>query len=154
PSFAPRPGDSASRSNRRRSTARASNSTSPATPSATRLQLSKGLAVRRSKPSWRRATGHSRTSEISLVGSIRAPSTSGCWEASPPTGASTIVLPAPRPPQEAPESAQRELFGAPAAPEPIKIPDVQGWLPAERLQREYDAVGFFLTGHPPDDHAG
>jgi len=46
------------------------------------------------------------------------------------------------------------LFGDSAAPEPMKIPDVPGWLPAERLQREYDAVGFFLTGHPLDDYAG
>jgi len=38
--------------------------------------------------------------------------------------------------------------------EPIKVPEVPGWLPAERLQREYDAVGFFLTGHPLDDYAG
>ena len=27
------------------------------------------------------------------------------------------------------------------------------WLPAERLQREYDAIGFFLSGHPLDDYA-
>ena len=27
------------------------------------------------------------------------------------------------------------------------------WLPAERLQREYEAVGFFLSGHPLDDYA-
>src|SRR5690606_31799000 len=27
-------------------------------------------------------------------------------------------------------------------------------LPAERLQREYDAIGFFLSGHPLDDYAG
>ena len=26
-------------------------------------------------------------------------------------------------------------------------------LPAERLQREYDAIGFFLSGHPLDDYA-
>src|ERR1700682_2212948 len=27
------------------------------------------------------------------------------------------------------------------------------WLPAERLRREYDAIGFFLSGHPLDDYA-
>ncbi|HET7164720.1 MAG TPA: OB-fold nucleic acid binding domain-containing protein, partial [Pseudolabrys sp.] len=27
------------------------------------------------------------------------------------------------------------------------------WLPAERLRREYEAVGFFLSGHPLDDYA-
>jgi DNA polymerase-3 subunit alpha len=50
-------------------------------------------------------------------------------------------------------SGQTELFGGVSAPEPLKIPDVPGWLPAERLQKEYDAVGFFLTGHPLDDYA-
>jgi DNA polymerase III subunit alpha len=55
--------------------------------------------------------------------------------------------------QAAAASGQTELFGGVAAPEPIKIPEVASWLPAERLQREYDAVGFFLTGHPLDDYA-
>ena len=27
------------------------------------------------------------------------------------------------------------------------------WLPAERLQKEFDAIGFFLSGHPLDDYA-
>jgi DNA polymerase-3 subunit alpha len=55
--------------------------------------------------------------------------------------------------QAAAASGQAELFGGSVAPEPLKIPEVPGWLPAERLQREYDAVGFFLTGHPLDDYA-
>jgi DNA polymerase III subunit alpha len=48
---------------------------------------------------------------------------------------------------------QSELFGSAAAPAPIVLPSVENWLPAERLQREYDAVGFFLSGHPLDDYA-
>jgi DNA polymerase-3 subunit alpha len=48
---------------------------------------------------------------------------------------------------------QSELFGGAAAPAPIVLPAVEAWLPAERLQREYDAVGFFLSGHPLDDYA-
>jgi DNA polymerase III subunit alpha len=48
---------------------------------------------------------------------------------------------------------QSELFGGSAAPEPLNLPAVEPWLPAERLQREYDAVGFFLSGHPLDDYA-
>ena len=48
---------------------------------------------------------------------------------------------------------QSELFGGAAAAEPIILPPVELWLPAERLQREYDAVGFFLSGHPLDDYA-
>jgi DNA polymerase III subunit alpha len=48
---------------------------------------------------------------------------------------------------------QSELFGGAAAPTPIVLPAIDNWLPAERLQREYDAVGFFLSGHPLDDYA-
>jgi DNA polymerase III subunit alpha len=48
---------------------------------------------------------------------------------------------------------QSELFGGEMAADPIVLPAVEPWLPAERLQREYDAVGFFLSGHPLDDYA-
>jgi DNA polymerase-3 subunit alpha len=48
---------------------------------------------------------------------------------------------------------QSELFAGPAAPEPVVLPALESWLPAERLQREYEAVGFFLSGHPLDDYA-
>ena len=48
---------------------------------------------------------------------------------------------------------QSELFGGPAAAEPLRLPALEPWLPAERLQREYEAVGFFLSGHPLDDYA-
>jgi DNA polymerase III subunit alpha len=48
---------------------------------------------------------------------------------------------------------QSELFGGPAANEPLALPALEAWLPAERLQREYEAVGFFLSGHPLDDYA-
>ena len=47
---------------------------------------------------------------------------------------------------------QSELFGGSAAVAPIVVPALEPWLPAERLQREYEAVGFFLTGHPLDDY--
>jgi DNA polymerase-3 subunit alpha len=47
---------------------------------------------------------------------------------------------------------QSELFGGAAAAAPIIVPALEPWLPAERLQREYEAVGFFLTGHPLDDY--
>jgi DNA polymerase III subunit alpha len=48
---------------------------------------------------------------------------------------------------------QTELFGGSAAPEPLNLPAVEPWLTAQRLQREYEAVGFFLSGHPLDDYA-
>jgi DNA polymerase-3 subunit alpha len=48
---------------------------------------------------------------------------------------------------------QSELFGGPASSEPLVLPALEAWLPAERLKREFEAVGFFLSGHPLDDYA-
>ena len=47
---------------------------------------------------------------------------------------------------------QSELFGGGATREQLPLPAVEPWLPAERLQREFDAIGFFLSGHPLDDY--
>jgi DNA polymerase-3 subunit alpha len=48
---------------------------------------------------------------------------------------------------------QSELFGGGTTREQIALPQVEPWLPADRLRREYEAVGFFLSGHPLDDYA-
>jgi len=48
---------------------------------------------------------------------------------------------------------QSELFGGGGTREAIALPQIEAWLPAERLRREYEAVGFFLSGHPLDDYA-
>jgi DNA polymerase III subunit alpha len=48
---------------------------------------------------------------------------------------------------------QSELFGGATKREPIQLPQVETWFPAERLKREYEAIGFFLSGHPLDDYA-
>jgi DNA polymerase-3 subunit alpha len=48
---------------------------------------------------------------------------------------------------------QNDMFGSGAARASLPLPNAEPWLPAERLQREYDAIGFFLTGHPLDDYA-
>ncbi len=48
-------------------------------------------------------------------------------------------------------AGQDELFGGLAA-EKIELPDVPVWLPAERLQREYASVGFYLSAHPLDEY--
>lgn len=48
---------------------------------------------------------------------------------------------------------QNDMFGSGGARASLPLPNAEPWLPAERLQREYDAVGFFLTGHPLDDYA-
>jgi DNA polymerase-3 subunit alpha len=54
---------------------------------------------------------------------------------------------------ETAEVGQSELFGGGGQREPIVLPQFEAWLPAERLRREYEAVGFFLSGHPLDDYA-
>src|SRR5271166_4462469 len=45
-------------------------------------------------------------------------------------------------------------FGGGDTRDTFPLPAVEAWLPAERLQKEFDAVGFFLSGHPLDDYAG
>ena len=45
------------------------------------------------------------------------------------------------------------MFGNAADAPTIMLPNIEPWLPAERLRREYDAIGFFLSGHPLDDYA-
>jgi DNA polymerase-3 subunit alpha len=64
-----------------------------------------------------------------------------------------VVMAAAQRTHEAQTVGQSELFGGPAARETLPIPAAAAWLPAERMQKEYDAVGFFLTGHPLDDYA-
>jgi DNA polymerase III subunit alpha len=54
--------------------------------------------------------------------------------------------------REAAEGGQSELFGGGGVAEAFRIPPFEPWAPAERLQREHDAVGFFLSGHPLDDY--
>jgi DNA polymerase-3 subunit alpha len=54
---------------------------------------------------------------------------------------------------EAVSVGQNELFGGASERESLRLPSVEPWLPSDRLQREYDAIGFFLTGHPLDDYA-
>ncbi|QNH63111.1 DNA polymerase III subunit alpha [Hymenobacter sediminicola] len=56
--------------------------------------------------------------------------------------------------QAAKESAQQSLFGGGggemAIPMP-KIHDLEPWSPTEKLRREKEIVGFYLSGHPLDD---
>ncbi|HMN86767.1 MAG TPA: DNA polymerase III subunit alpha [Bauldia sp.] len=47
---------------------------------------------------------------------------------------------------------QADMFGSGGAAEPLVMPAVEPWLAAERLQREYDAVGFYLSAHPLDEY--
>jgi DNA polymerase-3 subunit alpha len=50
-------------------------------------------------------------------------------------------------------SNQVSLFGEAGddLPEP-RLPQVNDWLPAERLAEEFKAIGFYLSGHPLDDY--
>ncbi|GAB5377254.1 MAG: DNA polymerase III subunit alpha [Acuticoccus sp.] len=47
---------------------------------------------------------------------------------------------------------QTDFFGA-AKAEDIRLPDDAIWTPAEKLQREHAAIGFYLSSHPLDDFA-
>src|SRR6202000_3219446 len=49
---------------------------------------------------------------------------------------------------EAATIGQNAMFGGAADAPTIMLPQVEPWLPADRLRREYDAIGFFLSGHP------
>jgi DNA polymerase III subunit alpha len=54
---------------------------------------------------------------------------------------------------ETKESGALEFsFGETSARGALRLPKVEPWLPAERLQKEFDAIGFFLSGHPLDDY--
>jgi DNA polymerase-3 subunit alpha len=54
---------------------------------------------------------------------------------------------------EAATVGQNDMFGGLSSPEIIAIPTIEPWLSGEKLQREYDAVGFFLSGHPLDEYS-
>ncbi|MEJ2517252.1 MAG: DNA polymerase III subunit alpha, partial [Methyloceanibacter sp.] len=57
--------------------------------------------------------------------------------------------------QEARAGGQNDLFfsGGNQAPPPIELRKADPWLPTDRLAKEFDAVGFFLTGHPLDEYS-
>ncbi len=49
------------------------------------------------------------------------------------------------------QAGQSALFGG-GETGVLRMPNVQPWSAAERLRREFDAVGFFLSGHPLDEY--
>jgi len=49
-------------------------------------------------------------------------------------------------------AGQNDLFGTAGAPQPLDLRPVRSWTAMDRLQREFDAVGFFLSGHPLDEY--
>ncbi len=52
--------------------------------------------------------------------------------------------------QQEREAGQESLFGeaAPARPRGLVLPDIPAWTEAERLAREKEVLGFFISGHP------
>lgn len=51
------------------------------------------------------------------------------------------------------EAGQHDLFGQGSGrKEDVALPAREGWLPMDRLAREFEAVGFYLSGHPLDDY--
>ncbi|MDX7950752.1 DNA polymerase III subunit alpha [Lichenihabitans sp. Uapishka_5] len=48
-------------------------------------------------------------------------------------------------------AGQSALFGNEGA-SALRLPKVAPWSQAERLRREFDAIGFFLSGHPLDEY--
>ena len=145
-------------------------SRSTATPSITRWPRCKGVG-RQAVEAIVDARGERPFTDLAdfAAASIRARSTSACWKAWPRPAPSTrssqprarlrrrvdAMLGARASAATRPRRVgQNELFGgAGRRAEPIALPAIEPWLPAERLQREYDAVGFFLSGHPLDDYA-
>ncbi|SFL52054.1 DNA polymerase-3 subunit alpha [Bradyrhizobium sp. NFR13] len=54
---------------------------------------------------------------------------------------------------EAVTSGQNDMFGGAVDAPTVMLPQIDNWLAAEKLRKEYDAIGFFLSGHPLDDYA-
>lgn len=52
------------------------------------------------------------------------------------------------------KTGQSDLFGgsADSGPPDLELINVQRWREMEKLTREYDAVGFYLSGHPLDEY--
>ena len=48
---------------------------------------------------------------------------------------------------------QVDMFGGEGAAQEVELPPCAVWVPAERLTREFAAIGFYLSAHPLDEHA-
>ncbi|MEL6289145.1 MAG: DNA polymerase III subunit alpha [Pseudomonadota bacterium] len=51
------------------------------------------------------------------------------------------------------ESGQNSLFGDVEETAPLDLRPAKAWRGDERLANEFDAIGFYLSGHPLDDYA-
>ena len=51
------------------------------------------------------------------------------------------------------EAGQNDLFGGmQGASDELVLPRRDAWLPMDKLAQEFEAVGFYLSGHPLDDY--
>ena len=50
-------------------------------------------------------------------------------------------------------SGTSDLFGLGSEPQGMDVRPIRAWTPIERLQHEFGAVGFYLSGHPLDAYA-
>ena len=51
------------------------------------------------------------------------------------------------------ESGQNDMFGGGGNDEvKIELPEIRPWQPSEKLQREFNAMGFYLSAHPLDEY--
>lgn len=51
------------------------------------------------------------------------------------------------------ETGQNDMFGASGGEaEKIELPQIKPWMPSEKLQREFGAMGFYLSAHPLDEY--
>jgi DNA polymerase III subunit alpha len=67
-------------------------------------------------------------------------------------GVETLIATSSRTSAEA-DAGQNDLFGAATGTkEELVLPSREPWLPMERLSSEFEAVGFYLSGHPLDDY--
>jgi DNA polymerase-3 subunit alpha len=56
--------------------------------------------------------------------------------------------------QQNAESGQADIFGASlgSQAQALNLPAAEPWLPADRLHREFQVVGFYLSAHPLDEY--
>jgi DNA polymerase III subunit alpha len=47
---------------------------------------------------------------------------------------------------------QDDLFGADPTSKDLALPQRDAWLPMDKLNNEFEAIGFYLSGHPLDDY--
>jgi DNA polymerase-3 subunit alpha len=52
------------------------------------------------------------------------------------------------------EIGQSDFFGGggDSGAEELPLPNIEPWLPMDKLQAEFEAVGFYLSGHPLDEY--